>query len=127
MIWNPFKKKKINPERNIVDELANSLAKKGEIQYLEAELGKLDVNDLNKKEVEAWHHLYGICAFQRSEHELAAERFKKGLDACPESHQIKFSLAQEYIFLGQPQKAFPLFDECSFPQVSQEFALATSR
>ncbi len=53
MIRNPFKQKKIDPERNIVDELANSLSKGDEIKYLEAELDKLDVNALNKKEVES--------------------------------------------------------------------------
>ena len=127
MIWSPFKKKKIDPERNIIDDLANTLQEKGEIESLEAELKKIKHSDLNAKEIESWHHLYGICAFQRGDHNEAALRFKSGLIKCTESSQIKFSLAQEYIFLGQPEKAFPLFDECAFPLVSREFALAMSR
>ena len=127
MIWNPFRKKTIDPDRNIVDELANDLQDKDQINKLEEGLLKIKKDPLNKKETESWHHLYGICAFQRGEHELASERFKEGLDACPESSQIRFSLAQEYIFLGQPEKAFPLFDDCLFPAVSREFTLAMSR
>lgn len=127
MIWNPFKKKSIDPERNIIDELANALQEADKIEKLEEELNKLKHNDLNKKEIEAWHHLYGICAFQRGDHYEASKRFKNGLLKCPNSYQIKFSLAQEYIFLGQPEKAFPLFDECRFPLVSREFVLAMSR
>lgn len=127
MIWNPFRKKPFDPDKNVVDQLANDLQGKGQIGKLEENLLKIKKDPLNEKEIESWHHLYGICAFQRGEHELAAERFKEGLKACPESSQIKFSLAQEYIFLGQPEKAFPLFDDCLFPAVSREFTLAMSR
>lgn len=127
MIWNPFKKKTIDPERNIVDKLANEFQEKGQIEKLEDAILKIKNNPFNNKEIESWHHLFGICAFQRGEHELALERFKVGLSACPKSNQIKFSLAQEYIFLGQPEKAFPLFDDCAFPAVSREFTLAMSR
>jgi len=127
LIWNPFRKKTIDPDRNIVDELANDLQDKGQIDKLEEGLLKIKKDLLNEKEVESWHHLFGICAFQRGEHELASERFKEGLNACPESTQIRFSLAQEYIFIGQAEKAFPLFDGCLFPAVSREFTLAMSR
>ena len=127
MNWNPFKKKSIDPNRNIVDELANSLQRNGKISILETELTKLKLGDLNKKEIESWHHMYGICAFQAGNHLEASERFRNGLIQCPDSSEIKFSLAQEYIFLGQPEKAFPLFDECLFPRVPREFALAMSR
>ena len=127
MMWNPLKKKKIDPDRNIIDDLANSLQEKGEIENLETELKTIRQSDLNSKEVESWHHLYGICAFQRGDHNEASKRFKNGLIKCPESNEIKFSLAQEYIFLSKPEKAFPLFDECVFPLVSRDFALAMSR
>lgn len=127
MIWNPFRNKTIDLERNIVDELANDLQDKGEIEKLESRLLKIKNDAFNDKEIESWHHLFGICAFQRGEHKLASERFKDGLNTCPESSQIRFSLAQEYIFLGQPDKAFPLFDNCLFPLVSSDFTLAMSR
>ena len=127
MTQKPFKKKKIDPGRNIIDDLANILQEKGDIESLEAELKKIKHRDLNAKEMESWHHLYGICAFRRGDHNGATERFKSGLVKCPESVQIKFSLAQEYILLSQPEQAFPLFDECTFPLVSREFALAMSR
>lgn len=126
MTWNIFKKK-IDSERNIVDELANSLREQGKIDDLEAELIKLKQRNLNDEEIESWHHLYGISAFRKGNHIEASERFKNGLYKYPESFQIKFSLAQEFIFLGKPGKAFPLFDECVFPNVSREFALAMSR
>lgn len=127
MNWNPFKKKSIDPKRNIVDELANSLQRDGKLSQLESELTKLKLDDLNKKEIESWYHIYGICAFQAGNHLEASKRFKNGLIQCPDSDQIKFSLAQEYIFLGQPEQAFPIFDECVFPRVPREFALAMSR
>jgi hypothetical protein len=127
MSWNPFKKKSIDPNRNIVDELANTLQRNGKINTLETELTKIKLGDLNKKEIESWHHIYGICAFQAGNHREASERFRNGLMQCPDSSEIKFSLAQEFIFLGEPEKAFPLFDECIFPRVSREFALAMSR
>lgn len=127
MIWNPFRKKTIDPERNIVDELADDLQDKGQVEELESSLLKIKSDPFNDKEIESWCHLFGICAFQRGEHELALERFKEGLSACPESSQIRFSLAQEYIFLGLPKKAFPLFDNCLFPLVSRDFTLAMSR
>ena len=128
MIWNPFRRNNsVDPDRNIVDQLASDLQDAGEVGRLEDELEKIKEDPLNEKEVESWHHLYGICAFQKGEHELASERFREGLKACPDSCQIKFSLAQEYIFLGRPQKAFPIFDDCLFPAVSREFTLAMSR
>ena len=107
--------------------MANDLQSKGQIEKLEDGLLKIKKGPLNEKEVESWHHLYGICAFQQGEHEVASERFNEGLDACPNSSQIRFSLAQEYIFLLQPEKAFPHFDNCLFPEVSREFTLAMSR
>lgn len=128
MQWNPFRKKTIvAPDRNIVDDLANELQKNGNIDDLENELKKIRQTPLNKKELETWHHLYGITAFQRHDHEEAKNRFRAGLQECPESQQIKFSLGQEYIFLGCPADAFREFDLCSFPHVSREFALAMSR
>jgi len=126
-MWNPFKKKLIDPTRNIVDELANRISQEGKIEQLEVALAGLKSTELNETELESWHHLHGICAFQRSEHELALERFQEGLRECPESSQLKFSTAQEYIFLSQPNEAFPLFDECPFPSVSSAFTLAMSR
>ncbi len=129
MQLNPFKKKKVDvaPDRNIVDALANKLQKNGKIEELENELKKIRQIPLNKKELEAWHHLFGIAAFQRQDHEEAKNRFKTGLQKCPESQQIRFSLGQEFIFLGHPADAFREFDLCSFPQISRDFALAMSR
>jgi len=125
--WNPFKKKSIDRNRNIVDDLANKLQEKGATEKLEKELLTLKSTKLNDKEVEAWHHLYGICAFQKSDHELARKRFENGLEISPNSVQIKFSLAQEYIFLGSPDPAFTLFDDCLFPDLPREYVLYMSR
>lgn len=126
-MWNPFKKKQIDPDRNIVDELVNKLSQEGDLEKIENALIGLKSKELNDAELESWHHMYGICAFQRSEHDLAAKRLLEGLHLCPNSNQLKFSLAQEYIFLSRSNEAFPLFDECVFPSISREFALAMSR
>jgi tetratricopeptide (TPR) repeat protein len=118
---------KNEPERNIVDEMAASFNLGDKIEVLETKLEKLSDTELSSEELESWHHLYGICAFQRGDHQEALERFKNGNQLFPENAQIKFSLAQEYIYTHQPGEAFPMFDECMFPRVPREYGLAMSR
>ncbi|MBN2082265.1 hypothetical protein JW859_08665 [bacterium] len=118
---------KPDPDRDRIDELASRLSEAGKLDRLEIELLRKNTRGLTARERESWHHLYGICAFRRGEHQLALERFQHGLEACQYSPLIRFSLAQEYIFLGEPAQAFKLFDLCRFPGISSQYALAMSR
>ena len=118
---------KADPDRDRIAEMANKLAEADKLDQLEAKLDKRGQRGLTARELETWHHLYGICAFRREEHQLAVERFQHGLEACQYSQLIRFSLAQEYIFLGEPAQAFEIFDLCRFPNLPSQYVMAMSR
>ncbi len=125
-----FEKIKPGPnQEKVLEQLKQhqNLSSSEDIKAFEKAFEALDIKKLNDEDLNRYHHLYGICAFRCSDHEVAKERFKKGLQDCPDSAAITFSLAQEYIFLNQPDKAFPLFDKCVYPNVPSSFILTMSR
>jgi tetratricopeptide (TPR) repeat protein len=128
-MWNPFKKKdKPAPATaNRVEDLADSLARAGRSNELEAELEKLDRSALFVAEQQSWWHLYGITAFQRGRDDEALQRFQHGYELFPKSSKIRFSLGQQYERAGDIEKAFGLFAKGRFPELPREFALAQAR
>jgi len=127
MFFPRKRKKSFNKDEDSIQALANEKLPIIGYENFEKELIAINKNELSQKEIESWYHLFGICAFQQKNHDLAKERFNEGLQRIPNSSDIKFSLAQEYIFLGNSDKAFQLFDECIFPEIPRDFALAESR
>ncbi|MDR3478381.1 MAG: hypothetical protein P4M14_10160 [Gammaproteobacteria bacterium] len=113
-------------EVDSINALANKLMKEGRPHELEASLEKINPEELNTLEKESWYHLYGICAFQRNDHEEAMTRFSVGLKQLPNCQKIHFSLGQEFIFLNQPEKAFLEFDKCRFPEIPREYLIRMS-
>ncbi len=112
---------------NRVDQLANDLHRQGRVDELELELKKLSPDSLETHEQETWWHFYGITAFQGGRDQDALERFKEALKRFPESGQIRFSLGQQYLRTGDTEKAFKLFRNSLFPEISSAFALAEAR
>lgn len=106
-----------------IEELAGQLVEEGRANELESCLQEIKCETLNPVELESWHHYYGICAFQRDEHEEACRRFASALQVIPESQSIRFSLGQEYMLLNQPKKGFLEFDQCSFPAIDSNFVM----
>ena len=82
---------------------------------------------LSDKDRESWHHLWGIAAFQRRDRAEAFRRFKEGLEACPDSQSLVFSLGQEYEHRREIDRMFECFDRCSYPNVSSRHMLAAAR
>ncbi len=118
------------PDQNKVLELLNqhqNLVSYKDIKAFEKAFEDLDLKKLNTDNLTKYSYLYGLCAFQYKDHELAKERFETALQDCPDNIQIMFSLAQECIFLDQPDKAFALFDRLVFPDISGRYILAMSR
>jgi hypothetical protein len=114
-------------QTNRVEELANKLHRENRGHEIEAAIQTLSQNDLNEKERESLHHLLGIEAMRRHDWETAFIRFKEANRLFPASHMIRFSLGQEYERRGDVERAFGLFDGCSFPQMPAPWALAQSR
>jgi len=131
-LLNIFKSRKsyktsvMTSEIDSINALANKLPRENQSNELEARLEKIDVKKLNMLEKESWYHLYGICAFQRNDHQEASKRFFEGLKQFPDCQQIRFSFGQEFIFLNQPEKAFLEFDKCSFPAIPREYLMRMS-
>lgn len=94
---------------------------------VETALAQFYPAELTEAEKEAWHHCYGMAAFQRYEREVAFQRFFEGLKQCPDSGNIAFSLGQEYEYKGYPDYMIDLFDRAIFPKVSATFSLAEAR
>jgi hypothetical protein len=115
------------PPTDRVAELANRLAAAGRADELEQELAGFDPRTLTEAERESWHHLRGIAAFRRGEHEMARTRFAEGLAAFPRSGTMAFSLGQEYEHVGDVAQMLALFDQFRFPAVPARFALAQAR
>ncbi|HXA20218.1 MAG TPA: hypothetical protein VN380_24785 [Thermoanaerobaculia bacterium] len=113
--------------KNRIDDLANRLSREGRAGDIEAQLPRLRNQRLNNDELESWHHLWGIVAFQRGDHATALSRFEEGAQVCPSSGVIRFSLAQERLFLNDRERAFLDFDELLFPGVPRDYALAAAR
>jgi len=136
-MWNPFRKKdqqrqkgprRQSPQQsNRVDELANAIQREGRIGEIEGELKKLNFPSLSLAEQESWWHLYGIVAFQEGRHAEALSRFKEGYKRFPKSALIRFSLGQQYIRSHDIENGFALFEECGFPEIPREYALAQAR
>lgn len=128
-MWKLFKNEKEKPkvQKNRIDELANKLHREGKIQELEKELLEIHPAKLAGNELESWHRFYGIVAFNRNDHKVAFERFKSGLEACPSSSFLSFSLGQEYEHFGKPVEMFELFDRTKFPDIPASILLAEAR
>ena len=82
---------------------------------------------LRPDELESWHHIWGILAFQRGDHRTALARFEEGLRACPSSALIRFSIGQEHVLLGEAEPGFREFDRLLFPAVPRAYALTAAR
>ena len=110
-----------------VDQAVERLFKENRVGEIENELRKYSPDKLRGKEKETWHLYWGISAFQRGDRQEAFRRFEKGHEECPDSHQIAFSLGQEYEAKADPEKMVALFKTCSFPNISAQHLLAASR
>ncbi len=109
------------------DELANRLQKEGKIDRLETELQAYSVQTLSPKDKASYFHLWGIAAFRRGDRDEAFSRYKAGVDNCPDSSQLLFSLGQEYEYRRAIEQMFDCFDRCSFPDAPAAFFLASAR
>ena len=114
-------------QANAVDQLANRYMSEGRLAEFEQALTSIDRSALSAPERETWWHLYGIEAFRTERDAEALRRFEEGLQHFPDSQPIRFSLGQQCIRLGQVDRAFELFKQCQFPDVSREFLLAQCR
>ncbi len=101
------------------DELANRLQREGKITDLERELQRYSIYNLSHKDKESYFHLWGITAFQRQDRAEAFRRFKEGLEVCPDSQNLLFSLGQEYEHRREIDKMFDCFDRVRFPRLLQ--------
>ncbi len=128
MFWK--RKKKAEPKQpgeNRIDALANRLQQDGRIDQLESELAKYDPTTLKGAERESWYHLHGIVPFQKGDRSLAFQRFQEGVQQCPDSGFMLFSLGQEHEFRGEKDRMFECFDKALFPKVPARYALAQAR
>lgn len=115
------------PNADRLDALANRLQAEGRSGDLEAELGRFDPKSLQGVEKESWYHLRGIAAFQRNDRPLAFGRFQEGVEACPDSAKLVFSLAQEHEARGEIDAMIEGFDRAKFPKIFARYALAAAR
>ncbi len=112
---------------NQIEDLVDRLQDEGRVDELETELAKIDLAGLGEQEAEAWHRFRGIAAFQRGDRAAALERFAAGLEACPDSTLMRFSLGQEVEHTGDSDRMIELFDGCRFPDVPANYALTQAR
>src|SRR5437870_4910078 len=89
MVWH-------RSQKESPDELANRLQREGRVDGLEGELERYELATLSAKDKESYYHLWGIAAFRRGDRREAFQRFQEGLNACPDSQNLRFSLGQEY-------------------------------
>ncbi len=126
-MWNRLKERiRIDPRRNIVHELVNQLRQQDKWDQIEESIKQLAPHSLNKKENEVRFHILGLHASRRQQHRQAIQYFQEGLQFVPNSHLLKFSEGQEYIFLKTPRRAFEIFDQCHFPMLPSEYVLKMS-
>jgi hypothetical protein len=109
------------------DALANRLQQEGRADQLEQELQRYKPDRLSPQDKASFYHLWGITAFRRGDRTTAFERFKQGLQQCPDSAHIRFSLGQEHEARREIAQMFVCFDGCVFPQVPSSYALAAAR
>lgn len=109
------------------DELANRLQREGRVDQLEKELLRYKPGRLSPKDKASFYHLWGITAFRRGDRTTAFERFKEGLQQCPDSAQIRFSLGQEHEARREIEQMFACFDGCVFPKMPSSYVLAAAR
>jgi tetratricopeptide (TPR) repeat protein len=112
---------------NRIDELANRLQREGKTAQLESELLAVSRTALRPAEEEAWYHLWGIAAFRRGDRTEAMKRFTEAFEKFPDCAMIRFSLGQEYEYVGNVKRMTELFDSCLFPELPAIYALWQSR
>ncbi|MCE0499031.1 MAG: hypothetical protein LV481_13915 [Methylacidiphilales bacterium] len=127
MNWPKKNAEPAKPSTNRVEELANKLHQERRGDEIESSLQKFDYKSLTDREKESWHHLMGIEAMRRGDKNLALKRFQEATQLFPESHTIRFSLAQEQLDRGEIEQAFRNFDLCLFPKLPARWALAQAR
>ena len=110
-----------------VDQAVDRLVRERKTNLLEEELQKFDASKLSGRDKETWHFYWGIAALRRGDRSEAFQRFTAAYRACPESHEIRFSLGQEYEARGDIDKMLELFRSCEFPLISSRHLLTMSR
>jgi tetratricopeptide (TPR) repeat protein len=110
-----------------VKDAIGRLVREQKTDLLEQELQKFDPSKLTGKEKETWHLYWGIAAFRRGDRRQAFHRFTEAYALCPDSHEIRFSLGQEFEARGDVDKMLNLFRSCEFPHISSRHVLTASR
>jgi tetratricopeptide (TPR) repeat protein len=113
--------------QNRVHALIERLAAEDRFGDLEAELERLDRNDLSRAEHEAWWENYGIAAFRAGRDADALKRFEEAHARFPQSAMIRFCLGQQYERAREIDKAFALFEQTGFPKIPASHALTQAR
>ena len=101
-----------------VAERANELFRAGRGAEIEAALLAFDRAGLTPGEQHSLDHFLGVSAFQRGDRPEALRRYRDAATRHPESHAIRFGLAQELQHVGLAVQAFGLFDQCNFRALS---------
>ncbi len=114
-------------KRNRVRDLTDPLLQEGRDSEIEAALARFDPEHLRDEELETWHQLHGVAAFQRGDRPAALERFAEGHAACPDAESIRFSLAQELQHVGRVEEAFSHFDRCDLARLSGQHTMVATR
>jgi hypothetical protein len=112
---------------NRIEALLERLETEQNFDRLEAELERLDRNDLSPAELQSWWQHYGIAAFRAGRDAEALARFEQAHALFPQAAMIRFCLGQQYERAGAIDKAFALFDRTHFPQVPAAYALTQAR
>lgn len=90
-------------------------------------LAALPPRDLDPEAREAWYRYRGIVAFRLGDRIEAFARLLEARAVCPESAEIRFSLAQEHEFRGEPESMFEHFDALLYPKLPPPHVLAAAR
>lgn len=90
-------------------------------------LAALEPRALDPEAREAWYRYRGVVAFRRGDRAEAFARLLEARAVCPESAEIRFSLAQEHEYRGEPEAMFEHFDALLFPTLPAPHALAAAR
>jgi hypothetical protein len=90
-------------------------------------LAALEPRQLDPEAREAWYRYRGIVAFRRGDRAEAFARLLEARAVCPESAEIRFSLAQEHEYRGEPEPMFEHFDALLYPTLPAPHALAAAR
>ena len=110
-----------NPPRSIILNILDKHSSTWDYNSIIKDLDNLLPDNLSSQDKENWYFYRGISEMRLGNRDKAFEIFETGLEKCPNSQNILFSLGQEYAHKSDKENAIKCFSQVKYSHRTSTF------